>query len=271
MRFGPPAHEGVSPERLKRLLRCANFGLVRALTLYVPAVDAGFLPMLAGADVSGVCRLAVKAGVGDASAAYLASAPFTGLSALDVAGCGLGADGLRLIVNSPHLKQLLSLSAFRNSFGCAGVVALCASPLANTLNVLDLQNTGIANRGVRALARSPLLARLHGPGLNLSMNPIGDAGAKALAACEHLERFSELVMRDCLVSDAGAAALARSPHAAGLAYLDLWKNRIGDAGAKALAASASLEDVRELSLRDNAIGERGAAKLRARFGERVKV
>lgn len=269
MRFNPPA--GITTRQCQVLLRSANFGLVRALTLYAPAVGASFLRLMAGADVTAVRRLAVKASVSGTGAAHLAAAPLLNLSALEVKGCDLGAGGLRAIANSPHLAQLVSLTAYRNRFGSDGAAALAASPLAGRLNVLDVQNAGIGDRGIAALANSPLPGRLHGPGLNLSMNPIGDKGAKALAACEHLERFTELVMRECAVADAGAKALANSPHAANLAYLDLWKNRVGDRGAAALAASAHLDDVRELSLRDNLIGETGAAKLHARFADRAKV
>jgi uncharacterized protein (TIGR02996 family) len=263
--------EALTEQECKTLLRRENFALVRGLTVYPSAVIAGFLRLMAGADVSSVRYLTVRATIGDDGAAWLAAAPLDNLSALDVSGTELGPDGMRLIANSPHLRRLVSLTAFRNRFGCEGLAALASSPLAESLNVLELQNTGVGDRGVAALASSPLLGRLAGPGLNLSMNPVGDGGAKALAACPHLERFTELILRECRVSDAGAKALAASPHAANLAYLDLWNNRVGDAGAKALAASRHLKGVRDLSLRDNAITAKGAAPLCKRFQERVKV
>lgn len=262
---------GTSARQCRRLLRCANFPLVRGLRVYRPAVDAGFLRFLAAADVSGLRRLDVQAALSDADAGLLAAAPLTGLSALNVAGTGLTGTGLHPIANAPHLRNLVSLVAFRNPLGHDGLEVLCASPLADRLNVLEVQNTGAGDRGVEALVRSPLLTRLHGPGLNLSMNTLGDGAARALAACEHLGRFRELILRDGAIGDAGAAALAASPHAVGLSYLDLWKNRVGDAGAAALAASPHLGDVRLLSLRDNLITAAGGARLQQRFGERAKV
>ena len=77
-----------------------------------------------------------------------------------------------------------------------GLVALAESPLAHTLSAVDLQNAGIGDRGVAALVRSPLFARLTGPVLNLSMNPVSDTGARALAECERLSAFGEFVLRD---------------------------------------------------------------------------
>ncbi len=271
MRLNNPRPEVLHAKRCRRLLTSANFGLVRTLTIHRLAVQAGALSCLPRANVVGLQRLVVRAPIGDGGAALLASSPLVGLSALDVVGCEIGADGLRLLAGSPHLRQLVTLTAFRNPFGCAGAEALAASPLAERLRVLAIQNTGIADRGAAALAASRLLDQLAGPGLNLSMNPIADVGAAALAASPHLERFTELVLRDCRIGDLGARALAGSPHLANLGDLDLWHNRIGDAGAHALAASPHLTDLRELSIRDNAITHVGAAALREHYGDRVKV
>ena len=265
------AQETLSKKQCKRLLRCRNFALVRSLSIAPAAVEVGALPLLPEANVSGLRRLSVRAPIADTGAAHLAAAPFVNLSALDVSGCSIEAGGFRLLANSPHLRQLVSLTVYRNQLGCDGSVALVSSPLAERLSVLEIQNAGIGDRGVTALAQSPLLDRLLGPGLNLSMNPISDAGAEALAASPRLAPFTELILRDCRIGDRGAKALAGSPHVANLAYLDLWKNRVADTGAKALADSPHLRNVRELSLRDNVITAKGAAALRKRFGERVRV
>ncbi len=271
LRIANPQPERLTPLQCKRLLNSENFAHVRSLRVLASAVEDGILALMPDADLGGLRWLTLKAPLSDTAAAFLAAAPLVNLSALDVSDCDIGPDGMRLLANSPHLRELVSLTAFRNRFGCDGLTALARSPLAERLNVLEIQNTRIGDRGIAALAGSPLLDRLVGPGLNLSMNPIGEAGAKALAACPWLERFTEFILRDCRVSDAGAASLAASPHVANLVYLDLWQNRVGDAGARALAASPHLGGVRDLSLRDNHITAAGANALRKRFGERVKV
>lgn len=271
MRLPNPAPEALTAARCKRLLKCANFAFVRALTVMPPAVEAGLLPLLPAAPVGGLRYLSIRAPVRDTGAALVARAALDNLSALDASACEIGAGGLAQLAASPHLGQLVALTAFRNPFGCDGAAALAASPLASRLRTLELQNTGIGDRGTAALAVSPLLDRLTGPGLNLSMNPLADAGAAALAACPHLARFTELILRECRVSDKGAKALADSPHVTNVAYLDLWKNRVGDAGARALASAEHLARVRELSLRDNALGPKGRAALAARFGPRAMV
>lgn len=266
-----PQQETLSAHQCRELLRSPNFALVRTLRLEAQAVTAEAVELLSEGNVSALRRLSIRAPLTDTRATFLARAPLESLSALDVSGCDIGPEGFARLVNSPHLRQLTSLVAFRNRFGCDGLVALARSPLAGRLSVLEIQNTGIGDRGVAAMAESSLLERVVGPGLNLSMNPIADAGAAALAKCEHLGPFSELILRDCRIGNAGARALAESPQVANLAYLDLWKNRIGTPGASALAASPHLGKVRELSLRDNAITAKGVRALQKRFGERVKV
>ncbi|MBY0456371.1 MAG: hypothetical protein K2V38_03470, partial [Gemmataceae bacterium] len=266
-----PKQERLSPRRLQRLLKSENFRLVRDLTLYPPAVDADFPRLLAAADASGLRRLTVGAALSDADAGFLARAALTGLSALNVAKTGLTAGGMRLLATSPHLTNLTALCAYRNPLGCDGLVALAEGPLAVRLNALEVQNTQCGPRGAAALAGSPLMTRLYGPSLNLSMNPLGPAGARALAGCEYLERFTELVLRDCGVQTAGALALARSPHLANLKYLDLWRNHVGAAGVEALAESPYLSEVRVLGLTDNGLLPSAADRLRATFGDRLKV
>lgn len=271
MRLMPAPAEAITPVDAKRLTRCDNFRLVRELTIYPAAVEGKVLAALITADVSGLRRLTLKAPLTDTDAAFLGITPLVSLSALDVSRCNLSALGFRDIVKSPHLKQLTSLVAFRNRFGDDGLAALAASPLAGRLTVLELQNIDVGDRGIRALTESPILERIVGPGLNLSMNPISDDGAAALAKCEHLSPFTELILRECRVGNLGAKALAESPYVANLVYLDLWKNRVGNPGAKSLAVSPHLGAMRELSLRDNAITDSGARALTKRFGKRVKV
>jgi uncharacterized protein (TIGR02996 family) len=257
---------------LRRALGCPNFRLVRGLAVTLADDDPRSVGQLLAADVRCVTRLSVAGpGVTDAAVAAIAAAPFEGLSALDVSTNNLGPAAARALAGSRSLRRLAVLAAWRNRFGDDGLMALFESPLAASLTRVELMNTGLGDRATVALASSPLLARLYGPGLNLTMNKIGDAGAKALAGCEYLARFRELVLRENEIGNAGVRALAGSPYAANLTYLDLWKNRVGSRGARALAASDHLGRVHDLCLRDNRIGRRGEAALRQRYGDRAKV
>ena len=130
-----------------------------------------------------------------------------------------------------------------------------------------------------ALARSPYLARLKALGLHGQPNdftpsdfsdcdpgpcwlaPIGDVGARALAASPHLGGLTALDLGYNEVGDAGAQALAACPGLAGLTELDLSLNRIGDGGARALASSPRLSRLGTLNLAGNSVGYAGARAL----------
>ena len=82
-----PRPERLTAKRCKRLLACANFTHVRSLSVFLPAVEVGLLPMLPEANLTGLHRLSVKAPLSDSDAAFLAAAPLTNLSALDISKC----------------------------------------------------------------------------------------------------------------------------------------------------------------------------------------
>ena len=254
-------------------LTCKNFEFVRDLTISVSHDVPVLMTALMAADLSSVRRLCIqgKSWTLEAVVTRLAAKRLDNLSSLDINGLELGPSALKALVTSPNFPQLVSLTAYRNNFGDAMMVALADGPLATTLNTVEFMNCGIGDKGMVALVKSGLFERLFGPQLNLSLNPIGDRGMKALARSPGLERFTELIMRECQVADSGATAIAVSPHVRNLKYLDLWNNRIGDAGAIALAGSDNLDGVQDLSLRDNPIGDAGKAALRERFGDRAKV
>jgi uncharacterized protein (TIGR02996 family) len=99
--------------------------------------------------------------------------------------------------------------------------------------------------------------------LNLSGNPIGDAGLEALAASPSFATLTELILRaDGIpeidrISGLGAAALARSPHLSKLESLDLSGHNLNDAGFIELAESPTLNALTTLDVSHNDIGLMG--------------
>jgi hypothetical protein len=263
------------------LVLSGNFGFVRAIK--VTAADGGVvLDEITKGDVSALVALSVSGDNAQQALRLVASAPFTSLSTLDVGD--ITEPGLRALIASPHLGNLTHLNLAGSPIGDGGLIALCRSKMAQTLRGTEvpkhdyvrgtdagLGKIGISDVGAIAFARSPLMANLNGPRLNLMMNQIGDAGLTALAESEHLLRFRELVLRENVVGDDGVEALAASPYAANLQYLDFWRNRITDRGAFALTRSPHLNKVVDLSVKENAVTAAGAAAPHERFGERAKV
>lgn len=76
------------------------------------------------------------------------------------------------------------------SLGDRGVAVLAASPHLACIHALGLSNNGVGHLGARALAQgivSPV-------GLDLSENPIDDAGALELAAAPRVDRMMVLTL-----------------------------------------------------------------------------
>jgi uncharacterized protein (TIGR02996 family) len=119
----------------------------------------------------------------------------------------LGPEGVRTFLSSPHLTGLTELDLGNNKLGIRGGFVLAErAPNLPSLSMLALDDNGLRDAGVTALASSPLLGQL--TWLNLEAADLTPAGARALA---------------------------ESPHATGLVLLHLSRNeRVGLEGARAL-------------------------------------
>lgn len=211
-------------------------------------------------------------GIGETGAAALGNAlasPRCALTSLLIARNFLGAAGIASVADGlvRRTKQfsggekIKRLDLGHNSFGCLGAAALemCArtSHAFENLEVLDVSNNGMGPSGIAALARGMFVARrdskLGTPNLselNLEGNPIGAAGARAVA-------------RASLAVDDEMEGTAVSNHAASLRMLGLGSTRLGVVGAAAVAwaikQNGTLSNVVALDLSANDIGESGAA------------
>ncbi len=213
------------------------------------------------------------------------------MSAEGAIGALLGAGGRVL---PPAMRSLRCLVLHHNLLGDGGVSFLCGSPLAHTLDRLDLStNWAVTPDGLRTLIDSPLwprlreldlgniaksseetgrllaagLARSHLVRLGLSGGPRdgvrGAALAEALAAAPSWGPLGALSLYMCQVGSAGWAALAGCPHLAGLTWLDLRLCGLTTADAEALAACPHLAGLTVLKLGGNRIEDRGVEALAA--------
>ena len=194
-------------------------------------------------------------------------------------GTVIGPDGFAALMRSGHLGQLISLGAYCQLIGPAGLAALGksaphglaslrlfgnrlgASGLApisrlNALRVLDLSNNGLGDEGARAVARLSGLSALM-----LCHNNIGPSGAKALAQAKHLATLEQLELTDNPIKDAGLTALVGSPYLSRLRKLGLGTTQLTPRGLVALARSPAVKNLRELDLSANLVGEEGARIL----------
>lgn len=106
--------------------------------------------------------------------------------------CKISNKGTKVLVQSPHLRQVNNLKLCVNQIGDEGAKALAQSPYLSQVNNLKLSGNQIGDAGAKAIAQSPYLSQL--TKLNLRGNAIGDEGAKALAQPTHLHRITNLYL-----------------------------------------------------------------------------
>jgi uncharacterized protein (TIGR02996 family) len=93
-------------------------------------------------------------------------------------GAYITLDGVRALVNSPHLRDLAHLQLRLSDMGDEGCEAIVRSGILKRLKTLDLMHGRVSDRGAEILAGSPDLRNLEL--LEISQNRLTDTGVAAL-------------------------------------------------------------------------------------------
>jgi uncharacterized protein (TIGR02996 family) len=163
------------------------------------------------------------------------SQAFPRLRCLQLRDNDLGPAGACHLADGPLLRQLQFLGLAGNRLGQSHF----AGPLHSLVSILSVPHLDLADNGFTAESlRGWLFPPLDCPTvpvryLDLSRNPLGDAGSITLASARHLEELRVLILCWCNIGDAGAQALARAFHLRHLHTLDLSNNPIGGEGFRA--------------------------------------
>ena len=185
--------------------------------------------------------------------------PLPHLSELDLTQCRFGAPGLAALAHWPGLASVQTLRIGANYPRAEGAAALARSPHRAALRTLDLSNAPfggdppregqfLGDAGLEALLDASPYAQLRTlllsshqlsprageilasanfaklTHLDLSFNPIGDAGLRALLCAPWLSRVQVLNLRYTEIGAEGATALLESPPLENITHLELWAN-----------------------------------------------
>ena len=189
------------------------------------------------------------------------AAPLHALEELGSAKNGIGEQGAASIAAACYrMPKLRIFVGAANAFGDGGVRTLALAHFPQ-LESLDLRGCEIGAEGADAIAaashQKPKLWAL-----DLSMNALGDGGARALAQA-HFPQLEWLFLRCCQIGPEGAAAIAAaSPRLPKMRHLELFGNSLCSNGARALA-QAHFPQLERLNLVGNSIGAAGKADLDA--------
>jgi uncharacterized protein (TIGR02996 family) len=243
---------GLGQRGVRWFLASPRLAQLECLVLYAETGDVG-CEVLAGADHFANLRILALQGenIGPRGAAALARSPHLGrLAALRLHG-KIGPDGVVALAQETGLPNLEALELDVANAGARGMKALAASPLGARLKRLSMR--GLGDRGVAALKHLPKGAAL--TDLDLESNGIGPAGAVSLAGCAGLSGLQRLNLRFNQIGDRGIAALLGSPHLAQLAHLSTHWGELTAASEGLLKAWALRENVVSLWARDEGLPE----------------
>jgi len=179
-------------------------------------------------------------------------------------------DGLRALERLAAKEEFAWVTGLGiRDLGSEGIKAMVQSPHLANLTRLDLSTNQLERKEVMVLRNAPFLTNL--THLDLSDNRIRADGVSRLAASPHLARLTHLDLANASLADPGAEILAQSANFANLQSLNLYGNHIANLGARALAESPHLANLARLELGDNSIGIEEQNRLRDRFGDRVRL
>jgi uncharacterized protein (TIGR02996 family) len=189
----------------------------------------------------------------------------------DLSGNYLGfGDRLDRLLADTRLDNLRSLILRDNRMFADSVPRVASTAVAQQLTSLNLSGNPLADAGLEALAGTRRLGELRSLTVRndeqIYEDSVHAAGAAALAAAEGFSRLERLDLSGHRIGDAGFASLVESPLFPRLTVLRLARNDIGEVGdewADRLTRSraSSLPRLIDLSGRRNAIGPLAAAAL----------
>jgi len=188
------------------------------------------------------------------------------LEELQLRQAKLGEAGALALAGCRNTRSLRALSLVTNRIGCDGAAALASSEHLRQLRALDVRTCTIRRDGARAIGDAFAELRT----LDLTSNPLGTEGLRALVGGSGLTALRELCLQATRLDDAAVRILADAPLLAHVQVLSLRANDVTDVGARALAASPFAKHLRAINLdktRVTAVGKQ--ALTRAIDGVRV--
>jgi uncharacterized protein (TIGR02996 family) len=223
-------------------------------TLDLPGLWSGAAKELASGRFRSLARLLYEGPLDRASAKALARGRFPKLSVFVADRRELKNEAFGDLMRADWFAQLRVLDLADNDIGDKGIAALAGHPVARSLRILRLGDNAFGKSGLSTIAEAGTFPELTTLDLGSYLERKGTpAELSRFVAGLQIPRLRHLNLRGWPLGDLGAKALAANGALAGLTRLDLSSCKIGDAGAKVLLASPHLQNLVELQMNSNSI------------------
>ncbi len=170
---------------------------------------------------------------------------------------GIDLESVEILAASPNFKELEKLDLSNSSIFYKGIKAIVALPNFPKLKKLILRDAKIL--GLKSLANSPNLPNLQS--LDLYNNYIDSDSLRVLASSPNYQKLLSLNLGCNEFDDEDIKILAASKNFLKLQRLDLSFNKIGVEGSKAFGASDNYPNLLDLNLSGNRLGSQGAKAI----------
>lgn len=196
----------------------------------------------------------------DRGAQILATSLHLRLRHLNFTNCGVKADGVRALAQSPVVGNLQCYKHQYNDFGTDSALALCQDTFIRQLQEIHLFQNTIGDQGLKAFASTAGFASL--TFLDIWNNNIGDEGLIALATSQYVTQLRVFKCgQNREISILGFQKLVDSCNVRNLQEFNFYNNYKGPEFAIALAQSTQLMNLTCLDFSYNKIGILGVAAL----------
>ncbi len=181
--------------------------------------------------------------------------------------CRMRCDGVRKLMESPHLGLLESLFIYRGRVEDEGAKSIAECPALQNLKVLSLDSNRLTHQGALELARSRYLTNL--TSLDLRSNFIGDQGIEHISNSTNFSKVRNLVLSGTQYTELGIQAFAESEAFCNVETLDLMCSYGGRFGggerpvrnAAGYLASAKFNQIKQLNLGNQCVGDAGVEAI----------
>lgn len=221
------------------------FSLASHLQIKIDTDIQAFVTLFSSFDLSQITHLTLEESHPSIHR-FLKKEIFTNLKSLSILYHGWGdSSSLMNLFDSNVIRDLEELNLNSCNIYPDRLIYMIEHVQFSSLQRLYLRDNNIDSKAIEKLVQWPKFSDL--TELDLSLNPIGNNGAKLLSESP-LSNLLRLNLRDCSITNRGAKALAESKNLFKIQRFHLNENNLGANGIKSILSAPYVSNITHLSI-----------------------